>query len=136
MFDDDLHIIQTPRIKHLWDVTNFIDVMIVLLIFLIGTTTFSKVGISLNQPASTTASAVPPKVLEMDMDADVDIFFERESIDEDKIKEMVRATLTKDPNMVINIRTDKTTETGPLFELMDWCREAGGKKFSFGAVRK
>ena len=136
MFDDDLHIIQTPRIKHLWDVTNFIDVMIVLLIFLIGTTTFSKVGISLNQPASTTASAVPPKVLEMDMDAEGGIFFNRKAIEEDQVKHMVREIIANDPSMVINIRTDKTTETGPLFELMDWCREAGGTKFSFGAVQK
>lgn len=136
MFEDDLQIVQTPRLKHLWDVTNFIDVMIVLLIFLIGTTTFSKAGISLNQPESTTASAIPPKVLEMDIDADGAVFFDRAPVDEDKVKEMVRTTLTKDPNMVINIRTDKTTETGPLFEVMDWCREAGGTKFSFGAVKK
>ena len=93
MFDDDLNIIQTPRIKHLWDVTNFIDVMIVLLIFLIGTTTFTKAGISLNQPASTTASAVPPKVLEMDMNAEGVIFFELKPIEEDQVKHMVMRLL-------------------------------------------
>ncbi len=136
MFDDDLNIIQTPRIKHLWDVTNFIDVMIVLLIFLIGTTTFTKAGISLNQPASTTASAVPPKVLEMDMNAEGVIFFDLKPIEEDQVKHMVREIIAKDPTMVISIRTDKATETGPLFKLMDWCREAGGTKFSFGAVQK
>jgi len=135
MFEDDLYIVQTPRIKHLWDVTNFIDIMIVLMIFLIGTTTFSKAGIALNQPESTTAAAIPPKVLELDIYANGDTFFGRESVGEDEIKDVVQKTLEADANMVIHIRTDKATQTEYLYHVMDWCREAGGTKFSLGALK-
>ena len=136
MFEDDLHIVQTPRTKYLWDVTNFIDIMIVLLIFLVGTTTFSKVGIPLNQPESTTAAALPTKVLEIDMTPDGATFIDRQLVDTDALMEKVRETMKLDPNMVINIRTDKATMTGPLFAVVDACRDAGGPKFAFGALRK
>lgn len=136
MFEDDLHIVQTPRTKHLWDVTNFIDIMIVLLIFLVGTTTFSKVGIPLNQPESTTATALPPKILEIDMMPDGSTYIDQKPVDQSALMERVREAMKVDPNMVINVRTDKATMTGALFTVVDTCRDAGGTKFAFGAIRK
>ena len=136
MFEDDLHIVQTPRIKHLWDVTNFIDIMILLMIFLVSTTTFSKVGIMLNQPKSSTATSLPAQVLEIDLSADGQPYIDRVLVDSEALMSRVRQTMKVDPSMVINIRTDKATMTGPLFDVVDLCREAGGTKFAFGAIRK
>lgn len=136
MFEDDLYIVHSPRIKHLWDVTNFIDIMIVLLIFLVGTTTFSKVGITLDQPNSSTASPVPPYLLEIDLTSDGITYVDQKKVDSEQLTAHVRETLKKDANMVISIRTDKKAMTQALFDVVDICREAGGTKFSFGAVRK
>ncbi|NDC82215.1 biopolymer transporter ExbD [bacterium] len=136
MFEDDLHIVQTPRIKHLWDVTNFIDIMIVLLIFLIATTTFSKAGIQLNQPESTTASALPPQVLQIDVAPDGTVYLDAQPATEKGIRDAVISGMKSDPNVVVDLRTDKKTRTESLLKVMDWCRESGCTKFSFGATKK
>jgi biopolymer transport protein ExbD len=136
MFEDDLNIVQTPRIKHLWDVTNLIDVMIILLIFLIGTTTFSKMGIPLNQPASSQAVTTPSPVLEFDVDSSGTVYFQGNPIDEVSVRDAITTALAKDPTTTVRINTDRSTQTQSLFKVLDWCRDSGASKFSFGAIKK
>jgi biopolymer transport protein ExbD len=136
MFEDDLQIIQTPRIKHLWDVTNLIDVMAILLIFLLGTTTFTKMGIPLNQPQSANVTSVPPQVLEIDITKSGEVFYARAPISEADLKALVETELSGNPSTTIRINADEGTQTQALFTVLDWCREMGGSKFSFGAKKK
>lgn len=136
MFEDDLNIIQTPRIKHLWDVTNLIDVMIILLIFLIGTTTFSKLGIPLNQPTSSQAVTTPSPVIEFDVDSSGLVYFQGKSLDENGVRTLIVAAMDKDQSTTVRINTDKSTQTQSLFKVLDWCRDSGAGKFSFGAIKK
>ncbi len=136
MFEDDLNIVQTPRIKHLWDVTNLIDVMIILLIFLIGTTTFSKLGIPLNQPASSHAVTTPSPVLEFDVDSSGLVYVQGKPVDEPLVRNAVTGAMAKDPATTVRINTDQSTQTQSLFKVLDWCRDSGAAKFSFGAIKK
>jgi len=136
LFEDDLEVVRSPRRYHFIEVTNLIDVMIILLIFLLTTTAFSKLGVPLNQPHSKYASKQAPLVLNIDVDKSGAVFHDAKQIQTEELRALVKEELEKNANTVLVLSTDKETQTQSLFDVLDACKDAGAEKFSFTSRKK
>ncbi len=136
MFDSDFQLPPIRRHRQLFDVTNFIDIMIVLLIFLVATSVFSKPGVPVNQPKSSSATILPPKIITLDLTEKGTVFYEQKQVSKADIKVVVEEALKKEPNTVISVNADAKSNTQMLLDVLDWCKAGGAERFSFIALKR
>lgn len=133
---DEFQLTPIRRHRQLFDVTNFIDIMIVLLIFLVATSVFSKPGVPVNQPKSSTATILPPKVLTLDLTEKGTVFYEQKQVSQSDIKVLIADALKKEPNTVVALNADARSNTQMLLDVLDWCKAGGAERFSFIALKR
>ena len=137
MFEnDDIKLFHNSRSYQLLDATNFIDIMIILLIFLMATTTFAKLGIPLHQPKSKYVTQYQAPSIRIDVKKAGDLFYDGQPIETAALTTLIKSKITQSPDTICVISTDKGTETQTLFDVMDLCKQAGAEKFSFSAQKR
>lgn len=137
MFDiGEFQLTPIRRHRQLFDVTNFIDIMIVLLIFLVATSVFSKPGVPVNQPKSSSATILPPKIITLDLTEKGTVFYLQKEVSKSDVKVLVENSLKKEPNTVIALNADAKSSTQMLLDVLDWCKAGGAERFSFIAQKR
>ena len=119
------------------NLTAMIDVIMVLLLFFITSTTFSKLGVKINQPVSSQTKAVEQKnVSEVGIAKDGSLYFENKPLSTDDLKDILPVLLKSNPDMVMILNPDKDTPTQFLITVLDICKEAGVQKISIASKKK
>jgi biopolymer transport protein ExbD len=118
------------------NIAPLIDLIFLLLIFFMVTTSFVKeTGIDVQRPSAATAQVEEKGNIFIAVDADGQIFMDKQRIDIRMVRAHVESALAEHPQGAAVIVADRHSDTGIVIEIMDQCRLAGADNVSIAARR-
>ena len=103
-----------------------IDIVFILLIFFVVTTTFAKdLGLEIQRPTASTAIELPARVVRVAVNPDGDITVDARPTSPWRLQDEVKQRLVNDLDKSVLVVADTEVEAGRLVEIMDACRSAG-----------
>jgi biopolymer transport protein ExbD len=116
------------------DIAPLIDMVFILLIFFLVTTSFVKeTGVDVNRPTASTAIAKENVTILVGITAQDKIFVDSREIDIRALRLNVERALGEKPDGSVVIVADKSSSTGAALAAMDQCRLAGAEDVSLAA---
>jgi biopolymer transport protein ExbD len=114
-----------------------IDMVFLLLIFFVVTTSFVKeAGIDVQRSTAATAQIKERGNIMIGLTPDGDVYYEGRRIDVRSVRAHIERALAEDPESGVVIIADKKSETGDVVKVMDQCRLAGARDVSLAAKRQ
>ena len=111
-----------------------IDMVFILLIFFLVTTSFVKeTGIDVSRPTAATALSQSKATLLVGIDAANRIYIDRREVDVRAVRANVERALAENPEGAVVVVADKASSTGTAIQVMDGCRLAGAHNVSLAA---
>ncbi len=111
-----------------------IDMVFILLIFFLVTTSFVKeTGIEVNRPRAVTAAADNRSSILIAIDRENRIFMDHREIDLRAVRANVERALVENPSGNVIVVADTRSSTGVAVKVMDGCRMAGAENVSLAA---
>ncbi len=121
---------QTPELN----MAPLIDMVFILLIFFLVTTSFVKeAGIEVSRPTASTAAVQPKATVIIAIDKNNRVFMDRREIDLRAVRANVERALAENPDGAVVVVADRESSTGVAIQVMDGCRLAGAKNVSLAA---
>lgn len=110
------------------DISPLIDMVFILLIFFMVTTTFVKdMKLELNRPSASTATTASTKSIRIFIDKYGDVYVDNQPVRiyvlQSKLRDMLRTTTDKSLLVV----TDENVAAKTVIEVVDQCKLAGAK---------
>ena len=116
------------------DLTPMLDIVFIMLIFFIVTTSFIKEsGIEVNRPNAETAERDQKGNILVAISENNEIFIDRRKVDLRAIRPNIIRLKAENPEGSVIIQADKASQTGLLVEAMDQIRHAGVQEISIAA---
>lgn len=114
--------------NHVLDISPLIDIVFILLIFFMVTTTFVKdMKLELERPSAASASAASTKAIRLYIDKAGDTYLDGEPIRLWLIQSKLRDLLKASAEAGVLVVTDEGVPAGKLVEVVDQARLAGAK---------
>ncbi|KJS01900.1 MAG: biopolymer transporter ExbD [Desulfobulbaceae bacterium BRH_c16a] len=111
-----------------------IDMVFILLIFFLVTTSFVKeTGIEVSRPTTATATGKEKATILVGIDAENRVFFDRREVDIRVVRANIERALAENPEGAVVVVADKESSTGTTIQVMDGCRMAGAQNVSLAA---
>jgi biopolymer transport protein ExbD len=112
-----------------------IDMVFILLIFFIATTSFTKeTGVEVNRPSAKTAVSKERSNIFIVVHANNEIWMDKRQIDIRTVRANVERMQAENPEGSVVIVADKDSKTGLVIEIMDQVRLAGVSDVSIAAT--
>jgi len=116
------------------NIAPLIDMVFILLIFFLVTTSFVReTGVDVQRPSATTAVSKDRATLLIAVTADDQIYVERSLIDIRALRIHVERALAENPEGSVVIVADRGSRTGTAIQVMDACRQAGAEDVAIAA---
>lgn len=116
------------------NMTPLIDMVFILLIFFIVTTTFVKeTGVDVNRPSAKTAVKKERANILIAIKENGEIWMDKRQVDRRAVRANVERMHAENPEGSVIILADKEAKTGLLIEVMDQARLAGVGNVSIAA---
>lgn len=116
------------------DLTPMLDVVFIMLIFFIVTSTFVKdSGVDVSRPNADTAVVVKSNSIQIGITANNQIFMDKRVVDKRAVRANVERGLAENPGAAVIIVADSDSKTETLIEVMDQARMAGAENVSIAA---
>lgn len=116
------------------NLTPMLDVVFILLIFFIVTTSFVKeTGVDINRPSAATAEKKSKGNILIAIKPNDDIWIDNRSIDVRAVRANIQRLKARFPQSSVIIQSDKDARTGTLVKVMDQIRLAGVQSISIAA---
>ncbi|MDQ7042042.1 MAG: biopolymer transporter ExbD [Sulfurimonas sp.] len=116
------------------DMTPMLDIVFIMLIFFIVTTSFVKEsGIDVNKPEASTAKQEKKLNIIIAISKSGEIWIDKHPVDIRALRTTVERLHADTPDGSVVITADKKSETGILVSVMDQIKLAGVSKISIGA---
>lgn len=116
------------------DLTPMLDVVFIMLIFFIVTTSFVKEsGLDVNRPSAATAEKKERANILIAISESGDIWVQKRRIDIRSVRANVERMHAESPEGSVVIQADKKSATGLLVQVMDQVRLAGVENVSIAA---
>lgn len=116
------------------DLTPMLDVVFIMLIFFIVTTSFVKEsGLDVNRPSASTAKKKERASILVGISQNGDIWIQKRRIDIRSVRANIERLHAESPEGTVVIQADKLSETGVLVQVMDQIRLAGVESISVAA---
>ena len=113
-----------------------IDMVFLLLIFFVVTTSFVKeAGIDVQKSTAQTAEKKERGNVMIGVSADGEVYMEGKKVDIRSIRPLIERAMAEDPEAGVVIVADKESDTGEVIMVMDQCRLAGAKDVSIAAKK-
>ena len=114
-----------------------IDMVFLLLIFFVVTTSFVKeAGIEVQRSSAATAEVKERGNILIGVAAAGGVYFEGKKVDVRSVRGLVERALAEDPESGVVVVADKASQTGEVVRVMDQCRLAGAHSVSLAARRE
>ncbi|KJS30117.1 MAG: biopolymer transporter ExbD [Desulfatitalea sp. BRH_c12] len=111
-----------------------IDMVFILLIFFLVTTSFVKeTGIEVSRPTAATVTGQSTATILIGIDPGNRIFMEHREIDVRAVRANVERALAENPEAAVVVVADRASSTGTAIQVMDGCRMAGAQNVSLAA---
>lgn len=115
---------QRKKPKASLKIAPLLDMIFILLIFFVVSTTFSKLpGITINQPEGHTTDKIPPNNLIIGITKTGETIINKRNYSPKKLKETLRIKKSALPNINILIMADKQVELQHVISVMDICKQ-------------
>ena len=116
------------------DLTPMLDIVFIMLIFFIVTTSFVKEsGIEVNRPNAETAERNDKGNILVALSENNEIYIDRRKVELRSIRPNIIRLRAENPEGAVIIQADKASQTGLLVETMDQIRLAGVLEISIAA---
>ena len=123
-----------PEEENEINMTPMLDVVFIMLIFFIVTTSFVKEsGVSVNRPTASTANVVQKGNIIVAIKADGEIWIDKRAVDLRAVRANIQRLHAQNPQSAVVIASDKDAKTGLLVKVMDQIRQAGVQNVSIAA---
>jgi biopolymer transport protein ExbD len=110
------------------DVSPLIDMVFILLIFFMVTTTFVKdMKLDLNRPAAASASKSDSKVVRVYIDNTGAVYIDNQPVQIWAIQSKLRDLLRTETDKAVLVISDETIPVETLIDVVDECRMSGAK---------
>jgi len=119
------------------DVSPLIDMVFILLIFFMVTTTFVKdMKLDLDRPSAATASLVNEKVIRVYIDSNREIFIDNQPIKVWAMQSKLRDLLRSSTNKAVLVVTDMGIPVESLIDVIDECKLSGAKDVAVSTTKE
>ncbi|MFC1895533.1 ExbD/TolR family protein [Thermodesulfobacteriota bacterium] len=116
------------------NMTPLIDMVFILLIFFLVTTSFVReTGVDINRPSARTVVTKDTSTILVGIRSDNRVFMEKKEIDPSSVRAYVERALAENPESGVVIVADAKSLTGVAIEVMDACRLAGATDIALAA---
>lgn len=119
------------------DIINLIDIMLVLLVFFMATTTFVTVNdsVQLALPQSEIVNPIPPQPIVVSVNAQEELFINEKPVSEnDFVTALSQVLQTHSDNETVLIKGDKSLSYGYLVKVMTWAKNAGATQLDIATT--
>ena len=118
------------------NISPLIDLVFLLLIFFLVTTSFVKeTGIEVQRPVASTAELKEQGNLLIGIDNSGRVFMDRRQVDVRMVRGHTARALAENPKSGVIIVADQASRADVIIKVMDQCRLAGAKSVSLAARR-
>ena len=116
------------------DLTPMLDVVFIMLIFFIVTSSFIKEsGIEVNRPQADSASSQDKGNILIAVTADGQVWLDKQVVDVRSVRAHVERMRQEQPEGVVVVQADQDARTGLVVQVMDQARLAGADALSLAA---
>lgn len=116
------------------DMTPMLDIVFIMLIFFIVTTSFVKeAGIQVNKPEASQATKEPSANIFIAISETGEVWMDKRQVDVERVAANIERMLAEQPTDIVVIQADKEANHGRVVEVMDQVKEAGIDKISIAA---
>lgn len=116
------------------DMTPMLDIVFIMLIFFIVTTSFVKeAGIAVNSPEAETAEQQDNANIFIAISADGDVWIDKRQVDARTVRAIVARLHANNPEGAVVIQADEDSATRQLIYVMDQVRLAGVENIAVAA---
>ena len=119
------------------DMTPMLDVVFIMLIFFIVTSTFVREsGVDVTRPDAETAAAAESDSIHVGINASNHIYMDDRQIDRRAVRANVERGLAENPGAAVIIVADQDSNTDTLIHVMDQARLAGAESVSVASENR
>ncbi|HIM94006.1 MAG TPA: biopolymer transporter ExbD [Campylobacterales bacterium] len=119
------------------DVSPLIDMVFILLIFFMVTTTFVKdMKLDINRPSASSASKSDGKTIRVYIDNVGEVFIDNQAIKVWALQSKVRDLLRTATDKNVLVVTDDGIPVNKLIDVVDECRMAGAKEVAVSTLKE
>lgn len=116
------------------DMTPMLDIVFIMLIFFIVTTSFVKeAGIDVNRPEASQATTKPSANIFIAIRENGEVWMDRRQVDVERVAANLERLLAEQPTDMVVIQADKDARHGVVVKVMDQIKEAGIAQISIAA---
>lgn len=118
------------------DMTPMLDIVFIMLIFFIVTTSFIKeAGIEVNKPKAANQTRQKSANIFIAIRDTGEIWLDKRRVDVERVAANIEKLLAEQPSEVVIVQADKNAKHGVVVKVMDAIKEAGIDKISIAASR-
>lgn len=119
------------------DLTPMLDVVFIMLIFFIVTTSFVKeAGITVNQPSAETSSKQEGNNILIAISPNGEVWIDKQAVDVRALRAHVERLRAESPEAAVIIQADEEARSGLLVEVMDQVRLSGIESYAIAAKKR
>ena len=116
------------------DITPMMDIVFIMLIFFIVTTSFVKeAGIDVNKPEAAQAQKKPTATIFIAIRPNGEIHMDKRIVDIERVSATIEKLLAESPTDTVIIQADREAKHGVVVKVMDQIKAAGIDKISIAA---
>jgi len=116
------------------DMTPMLDVVFIMLIFFIVTSSFVKeTGVDVSRPSAETAVTTDAGAVQIGISANDEIWIDKRRIDPRAVRANVEKAMAENAGAAVVIVADEGSNTSVLIKVMDQARLAGAENISIAA---
>lgn len=119
------------------DMTPMLDIVFIMLIFFIVTTSFVKeAGIEVSRPSANSAQVVKKGNIMVAVGAAGDVWVDKHRIEVDAVRANIERLRAESPDGAVVIQADQEANAGVVVKAMDQIKMAGVENISIAATNK
>ena len=119
------------------DVSPLIDMVFILLIFFMVTTTFVKdMKLDLNRPSAASASVLNEKVVRVYIDNNAEVYIDNQPIQVWALQSKLRDLLRSSTGKAVLVVTDTNVPVESLIDVIDECNLSGAKDVAVSTTKE
>ncbi len=116
------------------DMTPMLDVVFIMLIFFIVTSSFVReTGVDVSRPSADTAVSTDSGSVQIGITSRNEIWIDKRQVDPRAVRANVEKALAENPGAAVVIVADEGSNTSTLIKVMDQARLAGAQSVSVAA---
>jgi biopolymer transport protein ExbD len=116
------------------DMTPMLDIVFIMLIFFIVTSSFVKeTGVDVNRPSASTAEKKTAASILVAIRENNDVWIDKRQVDVRAVSANIKRMLAENPKGSVVIQADKDSKNGVLVQVLDQAKLAGAENVAVAA---